>query len=96
MGEGQPYLFFLCCFRLPIFCSGIARAGAAAGPWRTLQKQAPVVAAGDGILPQEKRPAFLGLRAIEIVGLVVGVFMLMAAILAYLAFFYVTYRFRRH
>jgi hypothetical protein len=64
--------------------------------WRALQKQAPVVAAGDGTLPQEKRPALLGLRAIEIVGLVVGVFMLIAAILAYLAFFYVTYRFRRH
>jgi hypothetical protein len=50
--------------------------------WRALQKQAPVVAAGDGTLPQEKRPALLGLRAIEIVGLVVGVFMLIAAILA--------------
>jgi hypothetical protein len=64
--------------------------------WRALQKQTPVVAAGDGTVPQEKRPALLGLRAIEIVGLVVGVFMLIAAILAYLAFFYVTYRFRRH
>lgn len=64
--------------------------------WRALQKQAPVVATGDGTLPQEKRPALLGLRAIEIVGFVVGVFMLIAAILAYLAFFYVTYRFRRH
>jgi hypothetical protein len=33
-GEGRRYLFFLCSFGSPIFCSCIARAGAAAGPWR--------------------------------------------------------------
>jgi hypothetical protein len=65
--------------------------------WRALQKQvSTAVVAGDGTLPQEKRPALLGLRAIEIVGLVVGVFMLGAAVLAYLAFVYVTVRSRHH
>lgn len=64
--------------------------------WRALQKQgATTVAPGDGTTqPQEKRPALLGLRAIEIVGLVVGVFMLVAAALAYVAFIYMTYKFR--
>jgi hypothetical protein len=64
--------------------------------WRALQEQTPINAAVAGAQPQEKRPALLGLRAIEIVGLIVGAFMLVAAILAYLAFLYVTLRFRHH
>jgi hypothetical protein len=64
--------------------------------WRALQEQTPINAALAGAQPQEKRPALLGLRAIEIVGLIVGAFMLVAAILAYLAFLYVTLRFRHH
>jgi len=65
--------------------------------WRALQKQAPLpVAAADGTQPQEKRPALLGLRAIEIVGLAVGIFMLIAAVLGFLAFYYVTLRFQHH
>ena len=64
--------------------------------WRALQKAASIVVAEDGTQAQEKRPALLGLRAIEIVGIAVGVFMLAAAVLAYLAFGYATYRFRHH
>ncbi|MGC2329186.1 MAG: hypothetical protein WA604_20900 [Candidatus Sulfotelmatobacter sp.] len=64
--------------------------------WRALQKPAPIVAAGDGTQPQEKRPGLLGLRAIEIVGIAIGVFMLAAAVLAYVAFGYLTYKFEHH
>jgi hypothetical protein len=60
-----------------------------------LQKQASIpVAAADGTQPQEKRPALLGLRAVEIVGLAVGIFMLVALVLGFVAFYYVTYRSR--
>lgn len=68
--------------------------------WQLLQKQAPLTVAvrdgapGDGAEPREKRPGLLGLRAIEIVGLGVFFFMLVAAVLAYLAFIYVTHRFQ--
>jgi hypothetical protein len=65
--------------------------------WRALQKRASIpVAAAVGTQPQEKRPALLGLRAVEIVGLAVGVFMLVALVLGFVAFYYVTYRFRHH
>jgi hypothetical protein len=65
--------------------------------WRALQKQASIpVAAAVGTQPQERRPALLGLRAVEIVGLAVGVFMLVALVLGFVAFYYVTYRFRHH
>ena len=65
--------------------------------WRALQKQAPLpVAAADGTQPQQKRPALLGLRAIEIVGVAVGIFMLIAVVLGFLAFYYVTHRFQHH
>jgi hypothetical protein len=70
--------------------------------WQLLQKQAAITlaagegTAGGGVQPQEKRPGLLGLRAIEIVGLGVFFFMLVAAVLAYLAFIYLTYRFRHH
>jgi hypothetical protein len=63
--------------------------------WRALQQPAPTVAE-DGTQGQEKRPALLGLRAIEIVGLVVGVFMLIALVFAGLSFFWITYNFRHH
>jgi hypothetical protein len=65
--------------------------------WRALQKRASIpVAAAVGTRPQEKRPSLLGLRAVEIVGLAVGVFMLVALVLGFVAFYYVTYRFRHH
>jgi hypothetical protein len=86
---------------LPLFTANVSGMGWAFAVgtwrWRALQKKASItVTAVDGTQPQEKPPALLGLRAIEIVGVAVAVFMLAAAVLGYLAFVYVTLRSRRH